>query len=888
MVEELKKKEDQECTFQPKTLPRGSPRTCKRSPDPSGESKWSQNWEQRMRSQRLKQVEAQAYAEVTLKPKISRFAQAWSQKQNEALGDGEAPVSVFERLYATMQKARSVRDMNEIAQEDSTADEAAGRASGMQAEGLLSSGCGSAQQLNGPPRPQQPRRIPTSELLYSDALDRRERLRAMSDQLQSRADEISREKRQVLGRSRRYYWQMLERQIKAAFDGATSGDPLLKQSALEDFLLRFGCIRARNQRTDAQAALEEESSRLQAALWRHLDPHKTGQTDLLTVTVFFHVLMGAVDDAARASQSLYPGTAPGSSCVGETSQESPTTPHSPSSPRGTRPPRSPSPGSPIAGTADDAAALAAITEEEAVIGEEGQKVGADTAAGGALSPLQGVLPSAADDDEGRRIVDLLLRFDPVRLRAEFQTMYIMRMCNRSAGKQFEAAFVGEKPEEQVVSPEIDSQSRIMAARLVERCKGESEKTISSHADLMAWRHSQSEAKKEEARSQAKSKEVSGCTFRPRTSPRPHDLQVDLNTPKGATRAQVLYARAVADRERRECKVMEETKARSNAEVRDCTFRPDTAKSERSYHRTHESAPAAVPRGFYETRQRLRNASEVERQKRKQREDRLAKPAPAVNHGACGVAGANTSTTAPIASVGRLGDFSHASTAGSPLPSLAEDPIMEHRRSMSPKTAWGPPGSGLRTANRSRSTGGHGHSPRGLSPRGSSPRGLSPRGEVGQEQHRIHGTAGTRTHSQPGVASPEKFLGAPEAAASSNSADAGGITGKGFATHAAIEGADIGGGVAAESGSTGVGAAAVPIAAAQEEGLPPPLLYVDVNIAPGQPPERIVLREGQSVNEVAAEFAARHVLTPVLAQRLHALLKEVLQRQEQHLLQQHLR
>jgi len=61
----------------------------------------------------------------------------------------------------------------------------------------------------------------------------------------------------------------------------------------------------------------------------------------------------------------------------------------------------------------------------------------------------------------------------------------------------------------------------------------------------------------------------------------------------------------------------------------------------------------------------------------------------------------------------------------------------------------------------------------------------------------------------------------------------------------------------------------------------PLLFVDVNIAPGQPPERIILREGQSVAEVAAEFAAKHVLTPVLAQRLHALLREVLQRQEQH-------
>jgi len=88
-----------------------------------------------------------------------------------------------------------------------------------------------------------------------------------------------------------------------------------------------------------------------------------------------------------------------------------------------------------------------------------------------------------------------------------------------------------------------------------------------------------------------------------------------------------------------------------------------------------------------------------------------------------------------------------------------------------------------------------------------------------------------------------------------------------------------------SGSTaGTGAAAgstapTPAAAEDEESQPPPLLYVDVNIAPGQPPERIVLREGQSVTEVAADFAAKHVLTPALAQRLHGLLKEVLQKQE---------
>jgi len=57
----------------------------------------------------------------------------------------------------------------------------------------------------------------------------------------------------------------------------------------------------------------------------------------------------------------------------------------------------------------------------------------------------------------------------------------------------------------------------------------------------------------------------------------------------------------------------------------------------------------------------------------------------------------------------------------------------------------------------------------------------------------------------------------------------------------------------------------------EGGSPPPLFFVDVTLAPGQPPERIVLREGQSITEVAATFAAKHVLTPSLAQRLHTVL-----------------
>merc|ERR1712137_396248 len=57
--------------------------------------------------------------------------------------------------------------------------------------------------------------------------------------------------------------------------------------------------------------------------------------------------------------------------------------------------------------------------------------------------------------------------------------------------------------------------------------------------------------------------------------------------------------------------------------------------------------------------------------------------------------------------------------------------------------------------------------------------------------------------------------------------------------------------------------------------PPPLVYVEVNIAAGRPPEKLVLIDGQTPAEAAAQFAARHNLTPVLAERLTGLLQQLL-------------
>lgn len=55
----------------------------------------------------------------------------------------------------------------------------------------------------------------------------------------------------------------------------------------------------------------------------------------------------------------------------------------------------------------------------------------------------------------------------------------------------------------------------------------------------------------------------------------------------------------------------------------------------------------------------------------------------------------------------------------------------------------------------------------------------------------------------------------------------------------------------------------------------PLVFAEVNIAPGRPPERLVLYANQSAADAAAEFAMKHKLAAKLAGRLCALLQDLL-------------
>jgi hypothetical protein len=909
IVEELKQKELGECTFQPKILNRGNPRTCTWHHDP-GEGTRNQRIEQNMKTQRLKQVEAQAYADVTLRPKISRFAQAWSQRQQDQ--------SVFERLYQPAMQARDTQADRDSLQEPS---EEPGLSRSPAETSLTGAGNGGFPVVKNS---DIERRIQArSDLLYNDALDRPTRRRAQQETIYMNSEEAIRSDK-VLARSRLRYQQMLQRQIKAAFDEAATGNSLAFAN-LEDFLVRFGCMRPPRESSEpvsaahaaAEQAAEEESKRLQAALWRHLDPNKAGHVDLLTLTVFFQVLMGAVDDTAKgqASQNLNfsrgdaaqpqggqeeasispnrltsPQTSPRSDSSAIPLDPAGCTPKSQyevveaaASPEGAQPSNAPSP-SPVR-SGSGGSVLAAIFEEEGHAANE------------AASTIAGVrddhAPPLSGDDEGRRACELLVRFDPLRLRAEFQQLYLHRLHYQPNNQMSGVSVIDSRFAEIVPAPEIDSQSRVMAEKLIERQKGESGGSLSQHADLLHWRHSQVEARKESRRKEAKAEEVSGCTFRPKMTAKHYDMPMEV-TPRGASRNEVLYARGIADKERKEMKAQEETRARSKQEVKGCTFKPDTGKSERSYHRSHEGIGAPVPRGFYETRQRMRAANEVQSQKRQQREDRMCKITQ--------VGGIDITRSTASASSGpppALGEqLIH------PLPVVAEDsrlqdPTRRPVKGSPPRSARGPRSMAIGDG-RQPSLRGSSERVRTASPTSDGLRATTPRGASSGSTRRAASGATSR--------SPEPSL-LREAWSSNRSPETPQMNGaprenwgtpkspkvrealpsRGSPNGASCEGptapAQFGAPASAPSSGTGASGNGVSgsqqtVAANSESNAPPPLLYVDVNIAPNQPPERIVLREGQSVAEVAADFAAKHVLTPALAQRLMGLLSEVLQRQEQ--------
>jgi len=490
-----------------------------------------------------------------------------------------------------------------------------------------------------------------------------------------------------------------------------------------------------------------------------------------------------------------------------------------------------------------------------------------------------------------------------------------------------------------------------AARLVD---GECDRANVSHVESLLIRHSQVEAKKEERRVQAKQEEVSGCTFQPRCSPRRNSIEGET---RGASRAEALYARAFVDKERREARAQESARARSDAEVKGCTFRPDTAKSGRSYHKAQDAAP--VPRGFYETRERLRNAGEAERLKRQQREDRMARigcvggstsnmggAAPATAQQEVAPTAQSHTTTAGqgdahgafvadestlnggastaenyLGRSGSLGRSRSASATVQPPPLLEEElppPALDEQHDWPAPQGQVPPGQEELQMPLHRTPSNPKHAVPPLLPQPAEHR-AEPRAEP-QTSQRAEPRVEPRAASSPRLAAVLGRQRPPKGSTSVSPSRSGNL--QQAAGRQQQPGRPVQRGAAqsrARSSSQSLnGAAPRQAAATQQRGSPAagtpspracsrdsntvgvgarrqkdkeegpmaaPLLFVDVNISPGQAPEQIVLREGQSVEEVASEFAKRHGLAPSLRQRLQSLLTEVLQRREQQQQQQ---
>lgn len=284
-------------------------------------------------------------------------------------------------------------------------------------------------------------------------------------------------------------------------------------------------------------------------------------------------------------------------------------------------------------------------------------------------------------------------------------------------------------------------------------------------------------------------------------------------------------------------------ARSEAELAGCTFKPNTGKSGSSYHRAQAEAGAApAPRGFYECRTRLRQAGDTRRATWEHDEDRFGRSQKGDKGGGSPPVLLGAAAMADIAD--------DCGITGAPLP--CELP----RRSSSSQQ--------VRRAD-SRGASSIGVSGRRVSSRGGPP--LSARG-LGQNRARSQDAAPRRA-----VSADRREAAVPTSANGRQALDgAAHLDSRGACTAPlSLRSLDE----AKDATSVADGSVAN-IRGADEER--PALLFVDVNIAPGQPLERITLREGETVAEVAAEFAAKHVLTPALARRLHAMLSEVLEKQ----------
>jgi len=439
------------------------------------------------------------------------------------------------------------------------------------------------------------------------------------------------------------------------------------------------------------------------------------------------------------------------------------------------------------------------------------------------------------------LLDLMARFDAHRLRSEFQTLYVARMHHQHEQQRKAQPL---PPEPQVFPPELDSHSRALAKRLMEREKeaAAAAHPMNSHADRMKWRYSQTEAKKKEGKLRAAQEEISSCTFRPKTAPCPRDIKTEI-TPSGESRATMLYKRGIAERDRVKSRIEEVQKEKQKAEIKDCTFRPNTARSGKSYQNVQRKEEATargltsvqMPRGFQEVRQRLRAANEVRGLQRMCQEDRLGRLQPLDPPMSARTDQRNALASSASSNFHPMPRASLRNSITAPTVSSAR------RHSSASATAVGGISSGRAT--------------QGIRTRSTSPPASS--GSV---------VAGRRGGSQPpSQRQVRRIQNSSQPEAHSEQAPQAQLPLPGPKTPTdPVQG----------------GSGPLPETSESQPPAARPLLYVDVNIAPDRPMERLVLLEGQTVGEVTRDFTARHGLNASMGQRLHRMLDQLLSDQRQ--------
>lgn len=916
--QELERQEAEECTFTPRLAP--ASRRCASASAGSSLMALDMELHRRARQEHLRKISDEMYAEVTGRPQITPFAKAQAKevresREAEAAQEGRRVPDVWERLYRIAESQRILREQRRLAREQVLIAEAAGQTMSRSSSAARSdSGTGGASSAAARRRQSS---TPTSagvpavaELLYRDALERRDRQRFLAAHVNGFEDAERRTAVQLQGTSRRYYWQMLERQIKAAFDAATGGEGDLTSENFAEFLRAFGMLPVSNPDGDgAQSSRPaQETQTLCSALWRHLDLEGTGKTDFLTATVFFHVLMGAIDEEAQRIHSLSAAGAKWEESANK-SVESP-------------------------GAAVDREGQASAEEEPSVKEAPPFATSATDVDDDLVAAAEAAASAAeAADPEGRRICALLMRFNPRRLRREFHTLYLQRMHNFAVTAGLSASTRSAEPvPTHSQSVELSTQSRTLAERAEKRTReaadAQGHPLGDSYFDLIHWRHVQAEQKREQLRESIDALEAQECTFRPSIGSAAGKRAKSAEALRHVPAGQRLFAMSTGQQEEREAKAAAAEAQRLCEELADCTFTPDIRKSGRG-PRSRPTSPFGcqmMPRGFTDCTQRLRKAFAAQASKRRFLDDRFHPGSPRA--------------LAEIAS-----KVVEASAAAAMSPEDRRSRACREDRSpqifgWSP-VLLAPPPTPLCFVDGSR----HSTSPRVYTP--ISHEEIATSLHDSQAAPAAPSAAGSATprRDERGWASParpQEPLAVPDAGAcevvvpwqrAAEAEIAAPVPREPLAARPAVRRggatprerpADRRGALPGRAPSNGRVArvlaqsargpqpsAKVPMAspmprapamplsvperappparpsepvarpglasprAPSEPARPRPLVFAEVNIAPGRPPQKLVLMEGQRLDDAAADFAAKHNLTPKLAQRLCLLLQDLL-------------